>query len=70
VTAAHQKLDAAFDAAYALNGDKKTRNNDAERVAFLFKLYQRYTRLLTTDKKKPARKWTDTAHKDYFINSI
>jgi hypothetical protein len=52
---AHQKLDAAVDAAYALCGGKKAWKNDAERVAFLFELYQRYTSLLPSDKKKPAR---------------
>ncbi len=47
---AHQKLDAAVDAAYG----KKTFKNDAERVAFLFTLYQQYTSILpaeTTAKK-------------------
>ena len=39
---AHQKLDAADDAAYG----RRTFMNDAERVAFLFELYQRYTSLL------------------------
>jgi hypothetical protein len=39
---AHQKLDAAVDAAYG----KKNFRNDAERVAFLFELYQQYTSLL------------------------
>ncbi|MHB1231475.1 MAG: class I SAM-dependent DNA methyltransferase [Burkholderiales bacterium] len=39
---AHQKLDAAVDAAYG----KKSFKNDAERVAFLFELYQKYTSLL------------------------
>ena len=39
---AHQKLDAAVDAAYG----KKNFKNDAERVAFLFTLYQQYTSLL------------------------
>jgi hypothetical protein len=52
---AHQKLDAAVDTAYALSGGKKNWKNDAERVAFLFELYQRYTSLLPTDKKKPGR---------------
>ena len=52
---AHQKLDAAVDAAYALCGGKKSWKNDAERVAFLFELYQRITSLLPTDKPK-ARK--------------
>ena len=52
---AHQKLDAAVDAAYASSGGKKTWKNDAERVAYLFELYQRYTSLLPTDKAKPKR---------------
>jgi hypothetical protein len=53
---AHQKLDSAVDAAYALSGGKKTWKNDAERVAYLFELYQRYTSLLPTDKAKPKRR--------------
>jgi len=53
---AHQKLDAAVDAAYALCGGKKTWKNDAERVAFLFELYQRITSLLPADKPKPRKK--------------
>ncbi len=53
---AHQKLDAAVDAAYALNGGKKSWKNDAERVAYLFELYQRYTSLLPTDKVRPKRR--------------
>lgn len=53
---AHQKLDAAVDAAYALCGGKKTWKNDAERVAFLFELYQRITSLLPTEKPKRKRK--------------
>lgn len=52
---AHQKLDAAVDAAYALCGGKKVWKNDAERVAFLFELYQRYTSLLPADKPKRKR---------------
>lgn len=52
---AHQKLDAAVDAAYALCGGKKSWKNDAERVAFLFELYQRITSLLPTDKPKRKR---------------
>jgi len=47
---AHQALDAAVDAAYGRKGFK----NDAERVAFLFDLYQRYTSLLPV--LAPARK--------------
>ncbi len=53
---AHQKLDAAVDAAYALGGGKKTWKNDAERVAYLFELYQRYTSLLPTEKAKSKRR--------------
>ena len=50
---AHQKLDAAVDAAYG----KKSFKNDAERVAFLFELYQRYTSLLpVAAKPKRGRK--------------
>ena len=52
---AHQKLDAAVDAAYALCGGKKTWRNDAERVAFLFELYQRITSLLPANKPKRKR---------------
>ena len=39
---AHHKLDAAVDAAYG----KRNFRNDAERVAFLFELYRKYTSLL------------------------
>ena len=46
---AHQKLDAAVDASYAKNSGKKTFKNDAERVAFLFTLYQQYTSLLPAE---------------------
>ncbi len=56
---AHQKLDAAVDAAYVQCGGKKSYKNDAERVAFLFELYQRYTSLLpatTTKSKRKSRK--------------
>ncbi len=48
---AHQKLDAAVDAAYG----KRTFKNDAERVAFLFELYQRYTSLLPVESVKTKR---------------
>lgn len=51
---AHQKLDAAVDAAYALVGGRKTWKNDAERVAFLFERYQQLTSLLPPP--RPARK--------------
>ena len=49
---AHQKLDAAVDAAYG----KTTFKNDAERVAFLFELYQKYTSLLPGESAKPKRR--------------
>jgi type I restriction-modification system DNA methylase subunit len=49
---AHQKLDAAVDKVYELGGGKKSYKNDAERVAYLFDLYQRYTSLLPADTKK------------------
>ena len=53
---AHQKLDAAVDKAYELGGGKKGYQNDAERVAYLFELYQRYTSLLPAEKAKPKRR--------------
>ncbi len=56
LTRAHQKLDAAVDKAYELSGGKKAYKNDAERVAYLFELYQRYTSLLPMDKAKPKRR--------------
>ncbi len=52
---AHQKLDTTVDAAYVLCGGKKTWKNDAERVAFLFELYQRITSLLPADQPKRKR---------------
>ena len=52
----HQRLDAAVDKAYQLAGGPKAYKNDAERVAFLFTLYQRITSLLpAAAPKKPAR---------------
>jgi hypothetical protein len=53
---AHQKLDTAVDAAYG----KRTFNNDAERVAYLFELYQKYTSILPSDvlTKKASKKKT------------
>ena len=53
---AHQKLDAAVDAAYGRKGFK----NDAERVAFLFTLYQKYTSLLPVESAKPKRRHKTT----------
>jgi hypothetical protein len=47
---AHQKLDATVDAAYG----RKSFKSDAERVAFLFELYQRITSLLPA--AAPAKK--------------
>ncbi len=49
---AHQKLDAAVDAAYGYKGA----TTDAARVAFLFALYQQLTSLLPADDAKPRRK--------------
>jgi len=54
---AHHQLDAAVDAAYG----KKNFRNDAERVAFLFELYRKYTSLLPASgkpavKRKSAKK--------------
>ena len=53
---AHQKLDAAVDKAYELSGGKKSYKNDAERVAYLFELYQQYTSLLPAQKTGPKRR--------------
>ncbi len=53
---AHQKLDAAVDAAYQPSGGKKSYASDAERVAFLFELYQRITSLLPVPAAKKTRK--------------
>jgi hypothetical protein len=53
---AHQKLDAAVDKAYESQGGKKAYKSDAERVAFLFDLYQRLTSLLPADAVKPKRR--------------
>ena len=53
---AHQKLDAAVDKAYEASGGKKSYKSDAERVAFLFELYQRYTSLLPSAPAKAKRK--------------
>ncbi len=53
---AHQKLDAAVDKAYEASGGKKSYKSDAERVAFLFELYQRTTSLLPAASAKPKRR--------------
>jgi hypothetical protein len=47
---AHQALDKAVDADYG----KKTFSSDAERVAFLFELYHKYTSLLPAPEKQKA----------------
>jgi hypothetical protein len=52
---AHQKLDAAVDAAYQPSGGKKSYASDAERVAFLFELYQCITSLLPAPIGKTTR---------------
>ena len=53
---AHAKLDKAVDAAYGYKGA----NNDGERVAFLFDLYQQMTSLLGVDKVKRLSKRAKT----------
>jgi hypothetical protein len=53
---AHQRWDATVDKAYERIGGKKSYKSDAERVAFLFELHQKYTSLLPTDKAKPRRR--------------
>jgi hypothetical protein len=53
---AHQKLDTAVDAAYQPSGGKKSYASDAERVAFLFELYQRITSLLPAPAAKKKHK--------------
>ena len=49
---AHQALDKAVDVAYG----KRSFASDAERVAFLFELYHKYTSLLPAPEKPKARK--------------
>jgi hypothetical protein len=53
---AHQALDRTVDAAYVSSGGKKTWASDAERVAFLFELYQRMTSLLPAVSAPKKRK--------------
>ena len=53
---AHQKLDTAVDAAYQPSGGKKSYASDAERVVFLFELYQRITSLLPAPATTKTRK--------------
>lgn len=52
LTKAHQALDKAVDAAYG----KTSFKTEAERVAFLFELYQKYTTLLPVEGKKMSKK--------------
>jgi hypothetical protein len=52
LTKAHEKLDAAVDAAYA----KRKFSGDRDRVAFLFTLYQQLTSPLSAPAPKPARR--------------
>jgi hypothetical protein len=49
---AHQALDAAVDAAYGRKGFR----NDAERVAFPFERYRKYTSLLPAAEVKARRR--------------
>lgn len=53
---AHQKLDAAVDAAYSLCGGKKSWKGDADRVAFLFDWYQRLTGAVPAEPTRSKRK--------------
>ena len=62
---AHQKLDTAVDAAYQPSGGKKSYTSDAERVAFLFELYQRISRLLPATAGKKTRKTRPQKAKRY-----
>ena len=56
---AHQLLDAAVDKAYAQTcGGAASYKTDADRVAFLFMLYQRYTSLLSVVGTKARRSHT------------
>jgi hypothetical protein len=49
---AHTKLDKAVDTAYGYKGA----NNDGERVAFLFDLYQKMTSLLSVKDDAKVKK--------------
>ena len=53
---AHLRLDTAVDKAYEACGGKKHYKSDAERVAFLFELYQKLTSLLPATTLKNKRK--------------
>jgi hypothetical protein len=54
---AHQRLDKAVDAAYSYKAAK----TDAERVAFLFRLYEKYTSLFPTAAPRKSRRLTSAA---------
>lgn len=56
----HQKLDTAVEAAYQPSGCKKNYTTDAERVAFLFEMYQRITSLLPVTAAKKTRRIRST----------
>ncbi len=45
-----------MDKAYEACGGKKSYKSDAERVAFLFELYQKYTSLLPAAKVAPKKR--------------
>jgi len=60
---AHQRLDAAVDAAYLLCGGKKKWASEPERVAFLFARYQQLTSLLPVEKPKGKRQPAVSNHK-------
>ena len=55
LTKAHQALDRAVDGAYG----KKSFASDAERVAFLFELYQQYTSLLPASRPAKRKRKSD-----------
>ena len=56
LTKAHRALDRVVDAAYLAGLKRKPFATDAERVAFLFELYQQYTSLLPAEKKKGVKR--------------
>lgn len=51
--AAHHQLDIAVDAAYGIPKRKRGNMTEAERVKFLFNLYERYTRHELRQKVEP-----------------
>ncbi len=56
----HQTLDRAVDAVYAEQGGKRTWNSDAERVAFLFDLYQKQVNTSDANSYKHSAKKNNT----------